>query len=123
MTQVPNQLRVTWTAFPPAGKEREPATVLYGLSESGLPAKAQSSVDYYTIDQMCGSPANDSKAWVDPGVMHTALLSNLPSSGSFYYQIVDATGRVSQLYKAYSGVRNPSVYSFAAFGDMGLETE
>lgn len=74
-TSSPGQLRVTWQSGEPAGslrwRQRPLASAPHG-DDGWRDVAATSST--YTIDKLCGLPANMSIGWHDPGVIHTASI-------------------------------------------------
>jgi hypothetical protein len=47
----------------------------------------------YTIDDMCGAPANTTAAWMDPGFLHTAVIAHgFTAPTTVYYMVSAAQG-------------------------------
>ena len=62
--------------------------VMYGTSDSSLTRTASATTKTYNASSMCGSPAN-STGYIDPGMLHSALLSNLSYNTKYHYQYGD----------------------------------
>ena len=79
---VAGQLRVTWQSGEPAGslrwRQRRLATVPPGDGWRDVAATSST----YTIDKLCGLPANMSIGWHDPGMIHTASMSIDATAGT-----------------------------------------
>ena len=119
LTTNPGELRVGFTTFPKDRTTLAPARVVFGQARVSDPVLSTPTT--YLPEQMCGAPANDTKAWVDPGVMHTALLSGL-SQGPYFILITTAEGE-TRTVKGEFGLRDPTKVTFAAYGDMGTDHE
>ena len=78
-----SQMVVEWTTADPTTP-----VVMYGTSASSLTRTASATTKTYNASSMCGSPAN-STGYIDPGMLHTATLSNLSYNTRYYYQYGD----------------------------------
>ena len=87
----------------------------------------------FAISDMCGAPANESASWVDPGLQHDVLLTNLPPNTTISYVYGSAVaamgphpgaGRAAPGWSAnfsfHTGPRLRGRTRFLAFGDMGV---
>lgn len=96
--------------------------VQYGLSPDKLDrTSAPANVTTYTIDEMCGAPANESSHWVEPGrIFHAEMiLATYAKPGSTVYYNFGSDVR-SPVYHFTYGTKSPTKTSFIAYGDMGL---
>ena len=82
LTGDPTEMRVQWTS----GIEYTTPVVHYGLSADRLDRTATGGSHTYTASDMCGSPANKSTLFIDPGFLHDVLVRGLLPSTSYYYQ-------------------------------------
>eukprot|EP00798_Chlamydomonas_sp_ICE-L_P027166 gene27165-2406_t len=77
----------------------------------------------YTVDQMCGYPA-DSEGWLDPGFIHTAVIAaeDLTPNQRFYYQygseVVGWSAVQSALTPPPKG--SPEPFKFLVFNDVAM---
>lgn len=62
--------------------------VMYGTTNDSLARTVSATTKTYNASSMCGSPAN-STGYIDPGMLHSALLSNLSYNTRYYYQYGD----------------------------------
>lgn len=72
-----------WTSF---GKTR--AGVRWGSSPGRPHRSSLSEVQSYTDKDMCGAPA-DSIGWLEPGLLHRALMDSLEPDTLYYYTVGD----------------------------------
>ncbi|KAK9801333.1 hypothetical protein WJX73_005521 [Symbiochloris irregularis] len=94
--------------------QREDMQFLFfsNLSKSGNFSQAEVIGDYtvsfigntttYTIDEMCGYPAN-ATGWIDPGTINYVLVSGLNPSTKYYYQVGDPSFGYSQEFVMLTG--------------------
>lgn len=61
---------------------------MYGTTNGSLTMMVSATTKTYNASSMCGSPAN-STGYIDPGMLHSALLSNLSYNSRYYYQYGD----------------------------------
>ena len=111
-------LRVNWVS-----DLKTPPTVSWGTDAANLLHVASGTTTTYHITDMCGSPANDTQWWVDPGMLHTAVLTGLPIGSDIYYS-VGAKGKMSP---AIGPVRvgpkaENAALTFVGFGDLGVSS-
>lgn len=100
--------------------------VKYGVSRDRLTLKSKPATsETYTIDDMCGAPANESKNWVDPGNIFSAELTSLQNGQVYYYQFGDGedNNSFSPVYSFHFGPKSNITTSFLAYGDMGVGAE
>eukprot|EP01027_Heterolobosea_sp_BB2_P023903 GEZU01035949.1.p1 GENE.GEZU01035949.1~~GEZU01035949.1.p1 ORF type:complete len:300 (+),score=80.26 GEZU01035949.1:100-999(+) len=65
-------------------------TVQYGLKSNYYHESVKAfQSKTYTIDDMCGAPANETMDWRNPGLFHTARLSDLLPNTVYYYRFGD----------------------------------
>ena len=81
LTGDPTEMRVQWTSG-----IRSTPVVHYGLTADRLDRTATGVSHTYSASDMCGSPANRSDVFVDPGFLHDVVISELLPSTSYYYQ-------------------------------------
>ena len=78
-----SEMAVEWTTA-----DATTPMVLYGTSASSLTSMVSATTKTYNASSMCGIPAN-STGYVDPGMLHSATLTNLSFSTRYYYQYGD----------------------------------
>ena len=61
-------------------------TVWYGTAKKKLDFKASATTKTYKREDMCAFPATSVFAFVDPGLMHDALLTDLKPGLRYYYR-------------------------------------
>jgi hypothetical protein len=97
--------------------------VQWGLSGASLDSSAPANATTYAIDQMCTSPANETRNWVAPGTIYAAIMSGLVPGDTVYYRIGCASAGVfSPVYSFFVGPRagvDSGVSKFIVFGDTG----
>nr|QOL01233.1 putative extracellular protein TR9_041a [Trebouxia lynnae] len=118
LTSIPTQMVVEWTTADPTTP-----VVMYGTSASSLTRTASATTKTYNASSMCGSPAN-STGYIDPGMLHTATLSNLSYNTRYYYQYGDMKLGLSAVYSFLTGppVGPTSTVHFLAMADLGHTT-
>lgn len=96
--------------------------VKYGTSASNLnmhsiPATSKT----YSIKDMCGSPANETSKFVNPGNILMVPLSNLINGQIYYYSFGsnDSNTGFSPVYNFHFGPKSNSTTTFIGYGDMG----
>lgn len=87
------EMRVQWTTRDPGNP-----VVKWG-STSGhythtTPASSSSG---YTVEEMCGSPAN-SVGWFEPGTFHSTVLRGLEPGRRYFYVVGDKVSWVRDLW-------------------------
>ena len=115
-------LRVNW-----ASSESEAPIVKWGSDPSKMEHVATGNTTTYTIADMCGAPANETKWWVDPGLLHTAVMTGLTKGTDVYYQVGGTNGKMSGVQgPVHVGPRSRQVedaaLTFVAFGDLGVSS-
>jgi len=78
-----SQMMVEWTTA-----DVTTPVVMYGTTNGSLTMMVSATTKTYNASSMCGSPAN-STGYIDPGMLHSALLSNLSYNTRYYYQYGD----------------------------------
>ena len=61
-------------------------TVWYGSAKNKLDFKASATTKTYKREDMCAFPATSIVAFVDPGLIHDALLTGLKPGVRYYYR-------------------------------------
>jgi hypothetical protein len=115
LTEKEGEMRVTW-----GSSQNNNPKVRYGM-QSGVYTMESSAESYtYTRDDMCGGVAK-SHGWREPGIIHTAVLTELQSHQRYYYIYGDDSGHWSEEYSFYAAPtpnRDQNV-KLAAYGDLG----
>lgn len=78
-----SQMVVEWTTA-----DATTPVVMYGTSSASLSSMMSATTKTYNASSFCGAPAN-STGYVNPGMLHTATLSNLSYNTRYYYQYGD----------------------------------
>ncbi|CAF1489644.1 unnamed protein product [Adineta steineri] len=95
----------------------------YGLNPSSLNFRQNGTTTTYTASDMCEGKANTwgSRAFIDPGYMHTILLENLHPSTTYYYRVGTDEHGWSPInsFTNRPADKNEAVYMIA-YGDMSL---
>ena len=111
---------VTWVQ-----KASKSGYVKYGTTADDLHTKSiLATVKTYSIQDMCGSPANETKRFVEPGNILYAPLTNLTEGVVYYYSFGsddDNTG-FSPVYNFHYGPKSNASTTFIGYGDMGAAT-
>lgn len=82
-----------------------------------------STVQRYAVTDMCGSPANSSTSWLEPGAMHHATIGVLDSGVEYMYQV----GGTETGWSSPRAVVGPprkgadQATSMLIFGDLGVD--
>ena len=74
-----SEMLVQWTTHNSSSPE-----VRWGLQPSQYIHKAAGSSLTYTKNDLCGAPAN-AEGWLDPGLLHKALMTDLQAGKRYYY--------------------------------------
>lgn len=103
-----------------------PPQCQYGLNPSALTSQVTGTSITYKASDMCEAEANETgpQAFIDPGFMHTMLLSGLQSSTVYYYRVGNdqhGWSGVNQFTSRAVGVHQE--VHFIAYGDMGVSPE
>lgn len=77
------QMLVQWTT-----KDSSNPVVKWGQQPGAYTHTARANSSTYTMQDMCGPPAN-SIGWVEPGTFHAALLKGLEPGMQYYYVVGD----------------------------------
>ncbi|XP_019164545.1 PREDICTED: probable inactive purple acid phosphatase 2 [Ipomoea nil] len=96
--------------------------VRYGLARNRLDRVADTRVERYEKDQMCGAPANQSVGWRDPGYIHDGVMINLENKRRYFYRVGSDRGGWSNIYSFVSPERNSNETIAFLLGDMGTYT-
>ena len=75
----------------------------------------------YTIKDMCGSPANETKNFISPGNILYVPLKNLINGQVYYYSFGsdDSNTGFSPVYSFHFGPKSNETTTFIGYGDMG----
>ncbi|CAF4027467.1 unnamed protein product [Rotaria sordida] len=95
----------------------------YGLNPSSLEWEANGTTLTYTASDMCEGRATvwGPHNFIDPGFMHTILLSNLQPSTTYFYRVGTEEDGWSSVYSFTNRPANEdSEVILIAYGDMGL---
>eukprot|EP01118_Nematostelium_gracile_P011370 TRINITY_DN401_c0_g1_i3.p1 TRINITY_DN401_c0_g1~~TRINITY_DN401_c0_g1_i3.p1 ORF type:complete len:559 (+),score=114.40 TRINITY_DN401_c0_g1_i3:100-1776(+) len=111
-----NEMILTWSSL-----SSDNPVVQLGTQSGVYDTTISANTNTYTSDDVCGGIASGF-GWRDPGLIHTALMSNLTPSTTYYYIFGDRnSGGFSQEYS----FNCPPVLGtdqkirVAAYGDMG----
>ncbi|EDQ86017.1 uncharacterized protein MONBRDRAFT_28659 [Monosiga brevicollis MX1] len=106
-------VRVSWTT----GKVEQPQ-LQYGVSETNYTVVPPTATPY-TRAQMCGAPAN-TIGWRDPGILYTAVMTNLAPNTHVVYRYGDAaTDTFSPWRSLRTRPQTGDAFNMIAFGDLG----
>ncbi|XP_078442941.1 putative inactive purple acid phosphatase 2 [Wolffia australiana] len=87
--------------------------------EGRLDRTVRTDVARYDRTDMCGSPANTSRGWRDPGFVHDAVMRDLKKGTRYFYQVgSDAKGWSTTLNFTSRHSQSNETYAIL-FGDMG----
>ena len=128
-TNVPGEMTITWVSNATQNPE-----VQWGFAplQSALVHSAPAHGITYSIKDMCAAPANDPQNFLDPGMIYTALMSQLPTGRLLYYRYGSAIDGWSDIHSFHivNGKQEASsrpaaggVFNFTAFGDMGVDPD
>jgi len=88
-------------------------------AERNFGASANASTTTYTRSDLCGAPAT-TIGFNDPGLIHTATMTNLPPATEIFYEYGDDSfGVANATFITPPPVSNSSTLQFYAFGDLG----
>jgi hypothetical protein len=79
-----------------------------------------SEIRHYTIQDMCGAPANTSEGWVNPGFQVIVTLPLHATSTAIEYRLGDKKRGLQTPSYTLRPTENPSAVSLVMFGDMGV---
>ncbi|KAJ4961002.1 hypothetical protein NE237_020912 [Protea cynaroides] len=96
--------------------------VKYGVKEDGLDEVAQTEVRTYERSDMCGSPANESIGWRNPGFIHNGVMRNLNQGKRYYYKVGSDEGGWSLTRTFVSRNKDSNETIAFLFGDLGTST-
>ncbi|ELR18962.1 diphosphonucleotide phosphatase 1, putative [Acanthamoeba castellanii str. Neff] len=115
-----NEMRVMWTT-----RDAVRPQVKFGTSPGNYDQSVGAATSTYRKEHMCGAPAN-AEGWRDPGLLHSAVLSNLRPDTRYYYVYGDPTfgfsAEASFVSEPHPGQSDRVIHLFA-FGDMGKTTQ
>ena len=116
LTGNPTEMRVQWTS----GTSSVPM-VWYGFTADQLNWTATGVSRTYTASDMCGSPANESINFIDPGFLHDVLLTGLHPSTLYYYQY-GSEGVVSEVrvFTSSPALGGHQTLKIITYGDMSV---
>jgi len=109
------EVTVTWVS-----NYTSDAAVRWGTSPIGFPHIIAAKNTTYTITDMCDAPANDPKNFIDPGIIFTATLSDLPPNQKIYYSFGSPSKGWSAVHYFHVLPPQTKSLSFIAFGDLGV---
>jgi len=117
LTNDPSQMRVMWIS----GNGDAP-TVWYGSAKNKLDFKASATTKTYKREDMCAFPATSVFAFVDPGLIHDALLTGLKPGLRYYYRF-GSEKAMSPIYNFTTPLAagDPTPHKFIVYGDMGMD--
>ena len=95
----------------------------YGLDSSAFSSTQAGTTTTYTASDMCEGRANQwgPQAFIDPGFMHTMLLSDLRPSTTYFYRVGSDEHGWSSVYSFTNRpVSADEAVTMIAFGDMGM---
>ncbi len=117
LTDNPQEMRVQWSS----GYKYVPE-VLVGLSLTNLPHRFTGTSSTYSAKDMCGPPANLSAHFIDPGQLHSVLLTGLKPRTKYYYQYGNKEFKFSTVKSFTTAPINGSkdVVKFIVYGDMDI---
>eukprot|EP01126_Amoeba_proteus_P056732 TRINITY_DN716_c0_g1_i1.p1 TRINITY_DN716_c0_g1~~TRINITY_DN716_c0_g1_i1.p1 ORF type:complete len:653 (-),score=133.46 TRINITY_DN716_c0_g1_i1:155-2068(-) len=116
LTHDPSQMVVMWTT-----KTKGHPVVQYGEMGNGQKFLVQAETTTYAPDDMCpGGPA-DSSGFIDPGMIHRAILIGLKESTNYSYRVGDSiTGTFSPIFTFQSsGTDSLGGVRLLVMADMG----
>lgn len=93
--------------------------VRWGLSAVSLNNNAPAVNLTYKISDMCAAPATDPHNFLDPGIIYTAVMTNLPYDTDIFYAYGSAAGW-SPVSHFRLKAPATSAMKFIAFGDLGV---
>eukprot|EP00054_Salpingoeca_dolichothecata_P032630 m.266334 g.266334 ORF g.266334 m.266334 type:complete len:548 (+) comp30550_c0_seq1:67-1710(+) len=112
--QQDSDVAITWVT----GNVTNPR-VRFGQSISNLSHTAGAQTVTYTAAMLCGPPANEPENFIDPGLIHTAVMAPL-SSGEWFYTVGSDEGPWSPVTKFHVGYAKDLPYHFVVYGDLGV---
>ena len=95
----------------------------YGLSPTTLSMQVNGTTVTYKASDMCQEKANTTgpQAFIDPGYMHTMLLTGLRLGTTYYYRVgSDQHGWSAVKQFTNRATDSDGMVHFIAYGDMGL---
>jgi acid phosphatase type 7 len=122
-TEKNNEIRVHWVSTAPPNRNKP--FVQYGFLRDQLTKTENATTsDTYHASDMCEAPATTVAAnmYRDPGVMFSAVLSNLEVATTYYYRVCSDETSCSSVLRMRTppapGSQN-GVASFFVYGDLG----
>eukprot|EP00300_Choanocystis_sp_HF-7_P024926 c26527_g1_i1.p1 GENE.c26527_g1_i1~~c26527_g1_i1.p1 ORF type:complete len:585 (+),score=128.53 c26527_g1_i1:97-1755(+) len=115
----PTEMRIQWTTATAGTPTVEYGTVSHAYTES---AKGNSST--YTIDDLCAPPANLTSNFLNPGMLHSAVMTGLTPGRKYYYRFGDPNNggwsdEASFIASPGAGANIP--IDILVFGDLGID--
>eukprot|EP00731_Ephydatia_muelleri_P012123 Em0006g1017a len=115
LTSDTTSMTVMWTT-----KEALSPTVMWGTESNNYEASASAETKTYSAKNMCGAPATG-YGYRDPGLLHTATMTDLEPGYTYYYSFGDEYGYSPEYsFKAPPAADSDSTITVVAFGDMGV---
>jgi len=115
LTNNNREMRIMWTT------QIEAKGVVYYGTEIGKYTTATSNTSTYSHKDMCDSPANKIENFIDPGVIHDAVMTGL-SSGKLYYYMFGSDDNLSPIYSFVAPPSSNTDVEGVIYGDMGVGT-
>lgn len=92
----------------------------YSYNPFKLDRTANASGITYAITDLCAAPANESSNFLDPGYIYTAVMTELEYGRNVWYSYGSPSAGWSTPTLFHMGQKDPSVFRFIAFGDLGV---
>eukprot|EP01132_Coremiostelium_polycephalum_P000616 gene616-765_t len=93
--------------------------VFYGTDSSNLDNFVTGTSVTYSIDQMCGYPANSTNYFKDPGYTHDVVMTGLQPLTTYYYYYGSKADGFSSVFTFVSQSNTNTEAFVVAFGDLG----
>jgi hypothetical protein len=116
-TDSPSEVRLKWVT-----RDRVNPQVKFGVLSGQYQWTATATTATYTAKDLCGAPAN-STGWMDPGLIHDAVLTNLKPNQKYYYIYGDSAYSWSSESSFVAAPVPGDNINIIAFGDMGKGEE
>ncbi|GMH34491.1 hypothetical protein BSKO_02325 [Bryopsis sp. KO-2023] len=109
------EMLIQWTT-----KDRGSPRAMWGAESNEYTHSVEGGTVTYSKEDLCGAPATE-EGWMEPGVFHRALMTDLKPGKTYYYKYGDEEFGFSE---EFSFVTPPEAgaqdsITFIAFGDMG----
>lgn len=120
----PDEVHVMWSTGGDGNTNLGISTVMYGLSSNSLTQEASSKkTTTYTIEEMCGRPANIpiQPFYRDPGRIHLVTLKALKPNTLYFYRFGSNVTGFSPVYSFRTKPIQANSTTFIFYGDMGSD--